>query len=82
MLGNTKNDYKKAGTSYNGNTLGNITNRIFEKLIWGIDDVCRVTTYKKGTIYNLVSCGEIPYRKRRGKLFFIPSEILSWVQND
>lgn len=56
------------------------SNQIFDKLIWGIDDVCSATTYKKGTIYNLVSCGAIPYRKRRGKLFFIPSEILSWVQ--
>jgi predicted DNA-binding transcriptional regulator AlpA len=76
-----KNKYKAEVTSYNANSLGNITNGIFEKLIWVIDDVCRATTYKKGTIYNLVSSGSIPYRKRRGKLFFIPSEILSWVQN-
>ena len=47
-----------------------------------MDDVCEVTTYKKGTIYNLVSRGEIPYRKRRGKLFFIPSEVVSWVKNE
>lgn len=56
--------------------------QLFEKIIWQIDDVCEVTTYKKGTIYNLVSIGEIPYRKRRGKLFFIPSEVISWVKNE
>lgn len=56
--------------------------KLFEKIIWMIDDVCEVTTYKKGTIYNLVSRGEIPYRKRRGKLFFIPSEVISWVKNE
>jgi len=53
---------------------------LFNKLIWGIDDVCLFTAYRKGTIYNLVSSGSIPYRKRRGRLFFIPDEILSWVK--
>ena len=62
--------------------LGYKANELFEKLIWGIEDVCKFTTYKKGTIYNLVSNGSIPYRKRRGKLFFIPSEILSWIKNE
>jgi hypothetical protein len=54
MLERRKKDYKKVGTSYNANSLGNIANGLFEKLIWGIDDVCSATTYKKGTIYNLV----------------------------
>lgn len=56
--------------------------KLFDKIIWMIDDVCELTTYKKGTIYNLVSSGDIPYRKRRGKLFFIPSEVISWVKNE
>ena len=60
----------------------NSVDRLFDKLIWTIDDVCSATAYKKGTIYNLVSSGSIPYRKRRGKLFFIPSEILSWVKGE
>ena len=53
---------------------------LFNKLIWGIDDVCNFTAYKKGTIYNLVSSGSIPYRKRGKKLFFKPTEILEWIE--
>lgn len=75
------NDYKGIHTGYT-ESVGNTSGRLFEKLIWTIDDVCSATTYKKGTIYNLVSSGSIPYRKRRGKLFFMPSEILSWVSNE
>lgn len=55
---------------------------LFEKLIWTIDEVCRFTAYKKGTVYNLVSNGDIPYRKRGKRLFFIPSEILSWLKGE
>ena len=55
---------------------------IFDNLIWTIEDVCKCTTYKKGTIYNLVSSGAIPYRKRRGKLFFIPNEVINWLKGE
>ncbi|MCB0369037.1 MAG: helix-turn-helix domain-containing protein [Bdellovibrionales bacterium] len=56
---------------------------LFENLIWGIDDVCRFTKYAKGTIYNLVSKGEIPYRRgRKRKLIFIPSEIIDWLKGE
>lgn len=55
---------------------------LFDKLIWTIDEVCRFTAYKKGTVYNLVSNGNIPYRKRGKRLFFIPSEILSWLKGE
>ena len=82
MMDKRKKEYKEIGISYDMSSLGITTNALFEKLIWGIDDVCRATTYKKGTIYNLVSKGSIPYRKRRGKLFFIPSEILAWVKGN
>lgn len=59
-----------------------ISEKIFEKLLWTINDVCNVTSYKKGTIYNLVSDGAIPYRKRGRRLFFNPSEILSWMKGE
>jgi hypothetical protein len=36
------------------------TQMFFENLIWGVDEVCSVSGYAKGTIYNLVSRGEIP----------------------
>jgi predicted DNA-binding transcriptional regulator AlpA len=56
--------------------------QLFNNLIWGIDEVSRFTSYAKGTIYNLVSEGDIPYRKRRGKLWFIPNEVLKWMKGD
>lgn len=56
--------------------------KLFDKLIWTIDEVCKFTAYKKGTVYNLVSNGNIPYRKRGKRLFFIPCEILSWLKGE
>ena len=58
------------------------TEQLFEKLIWNIDEVSRFTSYSKGTIYNLVSEGDIPYRKKRGKLWFIPNEVLKWMKGE
>ncbi|USN48492.1 MAG: helix-turn-helix domain-containing protein [Pseudobdellovibrionaceae bacterium] len=57
-------------------------NVLFDKLIWTIEEVCQFTTYKRGTIYNLVSEGSIPYRKCGRKLFFVPSEILYWIKGE
>ncbi len=54
----------------------------FDNLIWTIEEVSKFTSYKKGTIYNLVSSGSIPYRKRGRKLFFVPCEILSWIKGE
>ena len=60
--------------SYNQGTL-------FNKLIWDIDDVCKITSYAKGTVYNKVSSGEIPYRRgRKRKLIFIPNEVINWLK--
>ena len=57
---------------------------LFDKLIWGIDEVCAFTNYAKGTIYNLVSEGEIPVRRRgrRGRLVFIPNEVMAWFKGE
>lgn len=56
----------------------------FNNLIWGIDEVCNFTSYAKGTIYNLVSRGDIPYRTRgrKKRLVFIPSEIIAWFKGE
>lgn len=56
--------------------------QLFDNLIWGIDEVCHFTSYSKGTIYNLVSEGDIPYRKRRGRLWFVPNEVLKWMKGE
>jgi len=57
---------------------------LFENLIWGVDEVCSVSGYAKGTVYNLVSRGEIPYRKRgrRKRLVFVPSEVIAWLKGE
>ena len=58
--------------------------QLFDNLIWGIDEVCNFSKYAKGTIYNLVSKGEIPYRTRgrKKRLVFVPSEIVAWLKGD
>jgi predicted DNA-binding transcriptional regulator AlpA len=47
---------------------------------WKIEDVVAFTGYSKGTLYNLTSRELIPYRKKRGKLYFVPSEIQNWIE--
>lgn len=58
--------------------------QLFDNLIWGIDDVCAFSKYAKGTIYNLVSKGEIPHRTRgrKKRLVFVPSEVIAWLKGD
>jgi predicted DNA-binding transcriptional regulator AlpA len=57
---------------------------LFDNLIWGIDEVCAYSGYAKGTIYNLVSKGEVPHRTRgrKRKLVFVPSEIVAWLKGE
>ena len=57
---------------------------LFDNLIWGIDEVSTFSKYAKGTIYNLVSRGEIPYRRRgrKRRLVFVPSEIIAWLKGE
>jgi predicted DNA-binding transcriptional regulator AlpA len=47
---------------------------------WKIEDVAAFTGYSKGTLYNLTSRDLIPHRKKRGKLYFVPSEIQNWIE--
>ena len=55
---------------------------LFEIQIWTIDDLAIVLNCSKGSIYNKVSKNEIPFHKKgvRGRLYFIPSEILEWIK--
>lgn len=56
-------------------------NRILEeKALWGIDDLMEFTTLARQTIYNKVSKNEIPHRKKFGKLYFIPEEIINLIE--
>lgn len=60
--------------------IGLDSGKFFEKLIWNIGDASRYTGYAVGTLYNLVYQNLIPYRKKRGRLFFIPHEIQNWIE--
>ena len=79
----TGNGYKESEKSYDEMEQKNAQG-LFDNLIWGIDDVCAFTKYAKGTIYNLVNKGEIPYRRRKkkGRLVFVPSEVIAWFKGE
>lgn len=49
-------------------------------VFWKIEDVAAYTGYSKRTLYNLTSRDLIPHRKKRGKLYFVPSEIQNWIE--
>lgn len=74
--------YSKNQRSYDLNE--SETAQLFDNLIWGIDDVCAFSKYAKGTVYNLVSKGEIPHRTRgrKKRLVFVPSEVIAWLKGD
>ena len=52
---------------------------LFNNQIWRIEDVAQFLRCSTGHIYNLTSKRKIPYRKKGGLLFFIPCEILDWI---
>lgn len=77
-----KTNYNHRHSDYIQRAGAEAPDMLFDKFIWGIDEVSRFTSYSKGTIYNLVSEGDIPYRKKRGRLKFIPDEILKWIKGE
>jgi predicted DNA-binding transcriptional regulator AlpA len=81
--GYIREGYKEKQKSHNENESSK-AQMFFENLIWGVDEVCSFSGYAKGTIYNLVSRGEIPYRTRgrRKRLVFVPSEIIAWLKGE
>jgi predicted DNA-binding transcriptional regulator AlpA len=60
--------------------------KFFNNQIWRINDVAAALGVSKGYIYNLVCKSKktrktiIPHHKKGKLLFFIPDEILSWIQ--
>jgi predicted DNA-binding transcriptional regulator AlpA len=54
---------------------------LFEnKIIWNVEDLENFTGLARQTIYNKVSKGLIPHRKRWGKLYFVPEEIMNMIE--
>jgi len=45
-----------------------------------IDDVVKLTGYKKKTIYNYCQSKTIPHCKKNNKLFFFKSDIIDWIK--
>lgn len=62
----------------------NTKTQLFDIQIWTIDELALAINCSKGTIYNKVSRNEIPFHKkgRKGRLYFIPSEILDWIKRE
>lgn len=57
--------------------------KLFLIHIWQIKDVALFLDCSIGHIYNLCSQKMIPFYKKgkRGRLYFIPSEILDWIKD-
>lgn len=51
---------------------------LFQKKIWNVDDVLAFTGLGYSTLMRYTSQKRIPHRKR-GRLFFIPQEIMNWI---
>ena len=79
-----KDNYSSINSTYIKSSEGQGPSELFDKLIWGIDEVCAFTRYARGTVYNLVSEGQIPVRRRsrKGRLVFIPSEVMAWFKGE
>ena len=65
-------------------TLFENTNKVIvssmNKLFWTVDDLMEQTGLAKQTIYNKCSASQIPYRKKWGKLYFVPDEIINMIE--
>ncbi len=47
--------------------------------VWTVKEVAAYLKVSAGHIYNLISKGRIPFRKRDGIIRFIPNEIFNWL---
>jgi excisionase family DNA binding protein len=66
----SKNLSKDLGIVKNGN----------EETLLTIDELAKLISLTKGSIYGLVHKNDIPYHKK-GKLYFLKSEILDWIKS-
>jgi len=55
-------------------------NLLFNSQIWRVEDTAEYLQCSIGHVYNLVSEKKIPFRKKGRLLFFLPQEILQWIQ--
>lgn len=71
-------DFRKDDTSLKQELF--TTTKLFDKKIWTATETAAFLNRSVGTIYNLVYLGKLPFYKRGKRLYFIPQEILNWVQ--
>lgn len=57
----------------------NQNNEFFNKQLWTINETSTYLNLSVGTLYNLVWKREIPFHKKRKRLYFIPREIQNWI---
>lgn len=55
------------------------SNELFPDRFMGIAEASKFTTIPVGTIYQLVSKGEIPYTKKCGRLIFSERKLRQWI---
>ena len=52
---------------------------LFDKKIWYAEDVMNFLNVTYSALTKMTSVKKIPFRKRCGKLIFMPLEILEWI---
>lgn len=50
------------------------------RILWNVDDLMRVTGLSRQSIYNMAHKNKIPHRKKWGKLYFVPDEIINMIE--
>lgn len=46
-----------------------------------VDEAAELTRFSKGSIYNMVSKGKIPFIKQGGKLLFSSDQLIEWLKS-
>ncbi len=61
--------------------LGSIRDSYMEPDLLTVNEAAKYLDLAVGTIYSMVSRGEIPVNKKRGRLYFLRSELTEWIKS-
>jgi excisionase family DNA binding protein len=66
-----------------GNILKNLntSNSSVQDVFMNIDETAKLINLAKSSVYGLVHQNKIPYHKKGKRLYFLKSEILSWLKS-
>ncbi|NDP22967.1 MAG: helix-turn-helix domain-containing protein [Paludibacter sp.] len=59
----------------------NLSNSSTENVFMNIDETSKLIDLTKPTVYGLVHKNKIPYHKKGKRLYFLKSEILTWLKS-